>query len=232
MEQHFPTKNIALRASALALLVFSLGTASAAPISDPAAYPIDTCIVPGEALGEHGDVVTAEYDGREIRFCCRMCVKDFEKDQASYLQKLDQEVVKAQLVNYPLETCVVSGETLGGDMGEPVDCVEGNRLVRLCCNSCKKDLGAEPAKYLEKLDAAVVEAQLTDYPAETCPISGQKLGSMGDPYNYVFAGRLVRFCCAGCISQFNENPQAAMVAIYGDVGSETGSDHDHSGHQH
>ncbi len=230
MKLHLPTKT--LSASALALFLFPLGAAIAAPTSNPATYPIDTCIVSGEALGEHGDVVIKEYAGREVRFCCKMCVKDFEKDQAAYLQKLDHAIIEAQLPAYPLETCVVSGEVLGGDMGDVVNSVEGNRLVQLCCNSCKKDLAADPAKFLQTLDAAVVAAQLKDYPADVCPISGQKLGSMGDPYNYVFAGRLVRFCCAGCIGQFNENPQAAMASVHGGKSPGAAHEHDHSGHEH
>jgi YHS domain-containing protein len=233
LQLSYPTRNIALGASALALLLLSLGTASAAPISNPATYPLDTCIVSGEVLGEHGDIATEEYDGREVRFCCKTCVKGFEKDQNSYLQKLDQAIIRAQLPNYPLQTCVVSGEALGGAMGDPVNYVVGNPMVRLCCNSCKRNHDAEPAKYLEKLDAAVVEAQLDDYPADACPVSGQKLGTMGDPYDYVFAGHLVRFCCAGCVGQFSENPTAAMTTIDGDEKAARADDYDdHSGHQH
>jgi len=36
------------------------------------------------------------------------------------------------------------------------------------------------------------------YPWTTCPISGQKLGSMGDPYSIELEGLTVRLCCDGC----------------------------------
>jgi hypothetical protein len=61
---------------------------------------------------------------------------------------------------YPLSTCVVSGEKLGGgDMGPPVDYIhkeEGkpDRLVRLCCKGCIKDFKKDPAKYLKMIDDA------------------------------------------------------------------------------
>jgi hypothetical protein len=55
---------------------------------------------------------------------------------------------------YPLTTCVVSGEKLGGDMGEPVVCTYGGREVHLCCKMCIATFKKDPAKYLEKLDAA------------------------------------------------------------------------------
>ncbi|GAB4327549.1 MAG: hypothetical protein Kow0074_22950 [Candidatus Zixiibacteriota bacterium] len=53
------------------------------------AYPLDYCLVSGEKLGSMGDPVVKVYDGREVKFCCRMCVSDFEANQAVYLAKLD-----------------------------------------------------------------------------------------------------------------------------------------------
>jgi hypothetical protein len=61
--------------------------------------------------------------------------------------------------DYPLATCVVSGDKLGGDMGAPVDYIykeEGkpDRLVRFCCKNCVKDFKKDPAKYLKMIDDA------------------------------------------------------------------------------
>ncbi|MDB6039951.1 MAG: hypothetical protein JWM99_3792 [Verrucomicrobiales bacterium] len=55
---------------------------------------------------------------------------------------------------YPLKTCVVSDEKLGGDMGEPYVFSHKGQEIKLCCKSCKKDFDKDPAKYLKKLDAA------------------------------------------------------------------------------
>lgn len=52
-------------------------------------YPIDWCIVSGEKLGEMGPAVEYSYNGRAIKFCCKNCVKIFEKEPARYLAKLD-----------------------------------------------------------------------------------------------------------------------------------------------
>ena len=30
-----------------------------------------------------------QHEGREVRFCCKGCLKDFKKDPAQYLKKLD-----------------------------------------------------------------------------------------------------------------------------------------------
>ena len=55
---------------------------------------------------------------------------------------------------YPLTTCVVSGEKLGGEMGKPFIYTHEGREVRLCCKGCLKDFKKDPAKYLKKLDDA------------------------------------------------------------------------------
>ena len=47
-------------------------------IGDP--WPLETCIVSGEKLGEMGDPIIKLYEGREFRFCCKGCVGKFEKE--------------------------------------------------------------------------------------------------------------------------------------------------------
>ncbi len=55
---------------------------------------------------------------------------------------------------YPLKTCVVSGEKLGG-MGKPVAVTHDGTEVLLCCKSCMKDFKADPDKYVKMVkDAA------------------------------------------------------------------------------
>lgn len=120
--------------------------------------------------------------------------------------------IAGQMQLYPLDTCVVSGEKLGS-RGEPFDYDHEGRLVRLCCQGCVGPFQESPAVYLEKLDAAVIAAQSESYPLTTCPVSGMKLGGMGEPVDYVYQGQLVRFCCSGCIDKFNEDPSAAMAML-------------------
>lgn len=55
---------------------------------------------------------------------------------------------------YPLKTCVVSGEKLGGDMGDPYVFTHRGREIKLCCKSCLKDFNKEPAKFIRKLEEA------------------------------------------------------------------------------
>ncbi|HVS09321.1 MAG TPA: hypothetical protein VMS76_05545 [Planctomycetota bacterium] len=125
----------------------------------------------------------------------------------------DQAVVDAQRPSYPLATCVVSGEPLGGEHGEPVEYVKDGRLLRLCCKMCAKDVDKSPAEFIAKVDAAVIAAQKPTYPLEQCPVSGEKLGSMGEPLDHVYGTRLVRFCCKGCIKGLNKDPKKVLAQI-------------------
>ena len=121
-------------------------------------------------------------------------------------------VIAAQLPSYPLTTCPVSGEELGS-AGDPIDSVHEGRLVRFCCPMCEGKFLKNPAEYLAKIDEAVIAAQGPSYALATCPISGMKLGGMGEPYDHVSGTRLVRFCCAGCIPKFEKDPAAAMAKV-------------------
>lgn len=52
------------------------------------AYPLDHCLVSGEKFGDMGKTYTMDYQGQAITFCCKDCVKDFNKDPEKYMQKL------------------------------------------------------------------------------------------------------------------------------------------------
>ena len=76
-----------LSVSALLCLVTNARSADGPSESKAKAYPLTTCIVTDETLGD--DAVMKVYDGQEIKFCCKKCFKDFEKDQATYLKKIE-----------------------------------------------------------------------------------------------------------------------------------------------
>jgi hypothetical protein len=79
-----------IRLRALLFLVAAIAPAYAAEEAAPAAkpYPLGTCIVSGEKLGEMGDPVVLVKDGQEFKFCCHSCVKDFNKDPKKFADKL------------------------------------------------------------------------------------------------------------------------------------------------
>jgi YHS domain-containing protein len=122
-------------------------------------------------------------------------------------------LIARQLPSYPLDTCPVSGEELGGAMGAPVEFVHEGRLVRFCCKQCIGEFKKDPAPFLGKIDAAVVKAQKASYPLTKCPVSGKELASMSEPVDYVHGTRLVRFCCKDCPQAFQKDPAKTMAQI-------------------
>jgi len=215
-------------------------------VGDP--YPLSTCPISGEELGgdDMGDPIVKIYDGREVKFCCKMCVPKFEKDLKASFAALDAKIIESQLPYYPLTTCMVSGDTFGGldedgePMGKPINFVYNNRLIRFCCKMCKGDFKKDPEAYIAKLDAAVIAQQSEHYPLSTCPISGEDLSGdeMGEPIKKVYNGRLVEFCCKKCVAKFEKNPaptlkklDAAWLAMHSEAHGEEGESHgDHDGH--
>src|SRR5262245_15165148 len=166
-----------------------------------AVYPLGTCVVSGEALD--ADAVTVEVGGRSFKLCCDKCKTKLEKDTATYTKKLDEAIIAQQLPRYPLTTCPVSGEKLGG-MGEPAQVVVDGTLVQMCCAKCTKKVTAEAAAMAQKVRDAAFAAQSAKYPLKTCPVSGKELGT--DAVNTMFGTTLVKTCCPKCVAAIEKDP--------------------------
>jgi len=173
-------------------------------------YPLTTCPISHEALDAMGKPVEIVHEGRLVRLCCKSCVKEFKQDPAATLKTIDEAVIAAQRDSYPLKTCVVSGEELGG-MGAPKELVYGTRLVRLCCKSCVKGFQKDPASFLAQVDAALIAEQKKTYPLTTCVVSGEALE--GDATDHLYGTRLVRFCCSKCAKGFEQEPAKYLAAL-------------------
>jgi len=114
-----------------------------------ASYPLKTCVVSGEELGDTAfDLVQGT---RLVRLCCKDCVKGFQKDTAKYMASIDAALIAEQKKTYPLQTCLVSGQPI---QGEGVSQLYGTRLTRFCCEKCPAAFAKDPAKYLAQLDKA------------------------------------------------------------------------------
>ena len=59
---------------------------------------------------------------------------------------------------YPLKTCLVSGEKLGGDMGKPITLIHQGQEMKFCCKDCVKDFKKNPEKWMKKLAEEQVKA--------------------------------------------------------------------------
>ena len=72
---------------------------------------------------------------------------------SAFLLSLQAAEEKPKIKPYPLETCIISGEKLGG-MGKPMVFEYKGQEVKLCCKSCLKDFKKDSAKYMKKIAKA------------------------------------------------------------------------------
>ena len=71
-------------------------TSSATKEAKVVPYPLTKCVVSDEKLGgDMGKPVTLIYKGQEMKFCCKDCVKDFNKDPEKWMKKFDEAKAKA-----------------------------------------------------------------------------------------------------------------------------------------
>jgi len=78
-------------AIALTVSVLAAPLAGFAGDTKPKPKPdlLKTCPVSGDKLGEMGKPFVFEYKGREVKLCCKNCKKDFDKDPAKYIKKIE-----------------------------------------------------------------------------------------------------------------------------------------------
>ncbi|MBX3401904.1 MAG: hypothetical protein KF699_00690 [Phycisphaeraceae bacterium] len=125
---------------------------------------------------------------------------------------------------YPLSVCPVTGKALGS-MGAPVVKKYDGREVRFCCAGCVPKFDSDLQASFSKLDKQIVASQLPLYPLQTCVVAGGKLGSMGEPDNFVYRNRLVRFCCAGCRGNFQKDPAKYLQLLDDAVAAQQRADY-------
>ena len=52
-----------------------------------------------------------------------------------------------------------------------------------------------------------------NYPLKTCLVTDEGLTSMGKPYVHVWKGTTVKFCCEGCLEDFEKEPEKYLAKL-------------------
>ena len=58
-------------------------------------YPLTTCFISGEKLGEMGKPFVFTYQGQELKMCCKDCKKKFDKNPEKYMKDFQDAAKKA-----------------------------------------------------------------------------------------------------------------------------------------
>ena len=103
----------------------------------------------------------------------------------------------------------------------------GTPLVHAAHDQAKAD---QPAASAAPAAVWLAKAK-ADYPLKTCAVSGEDLGSMGEPFDYIHQpadqpARLVQMCCDGCVEKFEKDPAKYLALI--DAAAEAGKHSNHS----
>ncbi len=79
-------------------VVYAQPAATDQAAAQPAAVEVGNkiCPVSGEKVGEMGDIVKYEHNGKIYNFCCKACLKDFAKDPEKYSKIAEDEVAATQ----------------------------------------------------------------------------------------------------------------------------------------
>jgi hypothetical protein len=79
----------------------------------------------------------------------------------------------------------------------------------LVLTGCDKSDSTAPAASAAPATAAGVKP----YPLTVCPVSDEKLGSMGDPVVFVHAGQEIKLCCKNCRKDFDKEPAKYLAKL-------------------
>ncbi|MBL9139828.1 MAG: hypothetical protein JNK85_28415 [Verrucomicrobiales bacterium] len=58
-----------------------------------------------------------------------------------------------------------------------------------------------------------IQLKTKPYPMDTCLVSGEKLGSMGDAYVLVEGDQEIQLCCKSCLKDFNKDKKANLTKV-------------------
>jgi hypothetical protein len=120
--------------------------------------------------------------------------------------------------------CPIGKEAIDG---ETFATYEGHK-IGFCCGGCdskflawskdKKDAFVQAslrqdASAGQSEDANQREMEVEPYTLTSCPVSGEALGSMGEPLEVTVQGRLVKLCCKGCTKKLEAEPQKYLEVV-------------------
>lgn len=114
---------------------------------------------------------------------------------------------------YPVNRCIVTGETLNQDSPKTHVFEHEGRMIALCCPGCEVRFHLDTERFLNNLDTMIRDQQGPDYPLTACAIAGSDLSTKAEPVLSIIDNYLVKLCCKGCESKLKANPDATLTQL-------------------
>lgn len=73
--------------------------------------------------------------------------------------------------------------------------------------------GSVPPRRVETAQAHAAHETPRGQEQQTCPVTGEKLGSMGPPVSVTVKGRTVKVCCDSCVAAVQKNPDKYLALV-------------------
>ena len=159
------------------------------------------CPVSGANLGSMGDPIKIKA-GEQVAFlCCKGCQQ--KKINAVHWNAIQDRLAKAQ------GTCPIMDKAVDSSMESTI--VNGQKIF-VCCPPCIPKIQADPKASAQKVIASYTKFIAKENQAKSdrlhaqaqgiCPVTGKKLGSMGDPVKVkVGKDEHAFLCCKRCIGK-------------------------------
>lgn len=78
--------------------------------------------------------------------------------------------------------------------------------------SCRK-ASADPVRRSESSQARTVDRMPSRNTQQNCPVTGEKLGSMGPPIPVSLNGTTIQVCCEGCVTAVRNDPEKYLKIV-------------------
>ena len=158
------------------------------------------CPVTGEALGTMGEPIKVQVGEQIAYLCCAGCQS--KQIAAEHWQTIQANMAAAQ------GTCPIMEKPVTADMKSTV--VNGQQVF-VCCPPCIAKIQADPTTSLDNVNASYatyVKAEALAHSEHMqmmaqgiCPVTGEKLGSMGVPIKVQAGEETLFLCCKGCVGK-------------------------------
>lgn len=158
-------------------------------------YKVETVVMPKGLMFTVYDLQGNSVDASKATGNLTLKIGDNPKEFSYALRQL-----KNRAVGVAVDLSKVAGQTLHIDV-----VVEG--------------IAADPMRFHStgKLGGGLSDALLISL-QKTCPVTGEKLGSMGAPPKIMIGDKPLFVCCAGCSAKVKANPDTYINKYYGAVG--------------
>ncbi len=162
----------------------------------------EVCPITGEKLGSMGKPYKVHVGERVVFLCCKGCEGAVKKDPMGTLKKLNASASQQPGAEKPAES-----NPSGADESPPR-------------GATSQEFTAEELEALNELPPAERELALAQ---KICPITGERLGSMGKPYKMNVGQRVIFLCCEGCEDSVLSDPESAIKKLDESAGAKTAS---------